>query len=593
MNNLNATHLRKNVRLKNEINKRHTFVRPFLSYLKLFIKLNKKIDSNNCARRFFHLNIKTCTSSNCGIVDRRKQSEGNWTSVEFVFEFFIRMKAFKHIYCVKVPKSKVLSDTVDDDEIWWPCLMYSNYPELLSDIPKLYVTQRAKLFLNSLKCPKTCPVGSLLGAQGKNDITAIPFIDESSIGEMKEKSAICDFIDWYYGEYDTLSESKKHEQLKSAVESATNAMETSLKVYGDDFPSVTRLTVASTISSKSIIDKKVYTNSNEVHSQTYASHKSRQGQSTKSPKIAKAKDTSRRVSIETKEQWKRKSESNLKRKRQSSFISEASSVSSPGRVWGSEEISQKRVSRGRPRKSKQRKSDIPLRNNYVTPHNKRTLPRDPGKPIFSSGCKSERSSESEETLFEHMAWKDIWKELSKRGWIVKTASNVLHDWYYYKPGYNSNNPVEGVDYYISSSDVINYVVTQERNERKRNSYISKDLERESDGMNGSPAFTTSSTSIIYEITEKDLKPTKIFFILKRLHFRYSNGKYIWPGVQMRRGKNINKPTEGRDFFESFERLEKAILERGVPGLEANILSKKEEYIIRTWLKEKQEKYENI
>ena len=230
-------------------------------------------------------------------------------------------------------------------------------------------------------------------------------------------------------------------------------------------------------------------------------------------------------------------------------------ASSPGRVWGKKDISTQRISHNKKRKTsvsssalnktKSSQTKQPASNNFVTPYHKKTKPCDPGKPDLGSVTKSISSELSAETPLHELSWKYMWKELESRGWVVKNASNKLHNWYYLMPGVNEKTGILGEDYFAQPSDVMKFIKQQAQMNFGKNPVICA-IEKEPKVCAPSPCstnmtrFTLSSDKLSWKAIWTELKFRGWFYERAR------NPLHSW--YYVRPGRNTTDGVLGVDYF---------------------------------------------
>lgn len=421
--------------------------------------------------------------------------------------------------------------------------------------------QRAKLFVESIRSSRKCPVASLFGMRETDEIVTMPFLKEKTIEQMEKKQVICDFMQWYYDQYESSTENTFRRELDRAVKMATQAIEASLSREDAIRPPITNMIIAPDSDTQSEYDSVIEYQSN----------------------VPKQKPAKNPVSVTS----SRKSKKTRKHARVSIDTSQMSITSSPSRTWGAKKISEQRIKQRRGRPKKRQKTSKPASTScLVTPHHQRTKTVDPGIPVApSTGKESVTSRDSEGTIMEKLPWKHMWDSLKRRGWSCVKAPNPLHDWYYCRPGRTIKNGTLGTDYFKDTSEVMNFVIEEEKKTAEEHtSSITWEFEEEKNAESTEskkgPAHEfspDSSSSSKYEINF-----SKAYKLLLRLHFRYVGGKYVWPGVNMKDKKNI---TLNWDYFERVEDMRSFLCskKRDIPGIDGDTLTRIEKKQLYHWI----------
>jgi hypothetical protein len=118
----------------------------------------------------------------------------------------------------------------------------------------------------------------------------------------------------------------------------------------------------------------------------------------------------------------------------------------------------------------------------------KTLPQDPGRPLYSSDQSSRSGSKytgsdsrdngsrnsTDETSVDpdRYDWKPLWKRLEKDGWSFgKTPRNkrniLAWSWCYVRPGCDRRTGTEGIDYFLYSEDVVAFLQREEAKEQEQ------------------------------------------------------------------------------------------------------------------------------
>ena len=137
----------------------------------------------------------------------------------------------------------------------------------------------------------------------------------------------------------------------------------------------------------------------------------------------------------------------------------------------------------------------------ITTPNQKTKPQDPGAPLYSEADDASCSSDSDisSDADRYHPWAPFWKELQHSfGWRVVKARNPLHDWYYIRPGRDVDTGEPGVDYFLSTADVIAYHQKEDEKDaaqrRKRKASANDDSHHKSKTSRVSKAFKAAENS---------------------------------------------------------------------------------------------------
>lgn len=216
-------------------------------------------------------------------------------------------------------------------------------------------------------------------------------------------------------------------------------------------------------------------------------------------------------------------------------------------------------------------------------------PQDPGAALLSP---SDVESEADDERYE---WGPLWKQLKQSGWKYAKATNLLHDWYYVRPGRKVKGGKAGVDYFVCPEDVIEHVKQEDerddQNGDRRHSPLGLELEQEASASEEDLALllcseeeTISSTDQWWKYDPVPQFNNEVWPVLKeKMHFRYKNGHYILPGVSLKGIKATGECSGFKtDFFTNEKDMRIYMCKSGIPNFEGctELTDEEKEMIIR-------------
>jgi len=205
-------------------------------------------------------------------------------------------------------------------------------------------------------------------------------------------------------------------------------------------------------------------------------------------------------------------------------------------------------------------------------HYARTKPQDPSVPRIINENEEIKNSP------DRFHWAVLWPRLQRFGWTVKSAAqyNPLHDFYYVRPNKNPATGILGEDFFMSTTDVINYEKEMEQQGNGNGKIKGKSdfqVKLESRRITMSPPYIASFDKKPFrrEWFHKDSLPNflKLWFsvLSTQLNFTFSNGSYQIPG--------------NAQHFPTVHELRQHLVKYGIPN--ADKLNSDNEALLYRWI----------